>query len=183
MAYLIFVNFCTQPQFWGVEILHLEVRKFATKFSSRQNSVHYHPRTQIMNCENYECMLNCHTNYKLFKIARWVKYYTMCKIANTVQNYTQSAFFHIPRGKFYTWLKTFTQPAVVMVVTNMRCAWWAEREGGWGGVEKRFVFNIKFWVAKATDIFRWSGSMFVKLNPERIISSFLLFENILKLGR
>ena len=61
-------------------------------------------------------------------------------------------------------------------------AWWSEREGGWGGVEKRFFFNIKFLAAKATDIFCWSGSMF-KLNPERIISSFLLFENVLKLGR
>ena len=46
----------------------------------------------------------------------------MCKIAHSVKkNYTQSTFFHIPCGKFYTWLKTFTQPAVVMVVTNMRC--------------------------------------------------------------
>ena len=46
----------------------------------------------------------------------------MCKIAQSVRNYTQSTFFHVPCGKFYTWLKTFTQPAVVMVVTNMRCA-------------------------------------------------------------
>ena len=51
-----------------------------------------------------------------------------------------------------------------------------------GGELKNVFFNIKFLAAKATDIFCWSGSMF-KLNPERIISSFLLFENVLKLGR
>ena len=33
---------------WGVKILHLNVRKFATKVVSRQNSVNYHLRTQII---------------------------------------------------------------------------------------------------------------------------------------
>ena len=33
-----------------MEILHLKARKFETKVASRQNSVNYHPRTQIMNC-------------------------------------------------------------------------------------------------------------------------------------
>ena len=46
----------------------------------------------------------------------------MRKIAQIVKDYTQSTFFHVPCGKFYTWLKTFTQPSVVMVVTNVRCA-------------------------------------------------------------
>ena len=38
---------------WEVKILHLKVRKFATKVASRQNSVNYHSGTQIMNelCE------------------------------------------------------------------------------------------------------------------------------------
>ena len=45
----------------------------------------------------------------------------MCKIAHSVKNYTRSTFFHVHCGKFYTGLKTFTEPAVVMVVTNMRC--------------------------------------------------------------
>ena len=108
---------------WVVEILHLKVCKFATKVTSRQNRVNYYPRTQIMNCVRIMIyMLNCESNYTLCKIARWVKHYTMCKIAHSVKNYTQSTFFHVPCGKFYTWLKTFTQPAVVMVVTNMRCA-------------------------------------------------------------
>ena len=39
----------------------------------------------------------------------------------------QSSFFHVSIGKFYTWLIFFTQPAVVMVVTNMKyastCVW------------------------------------------------------------
>ena len=68
------------------------------------------------------CMLNCESNYTLCNIARWVFNYTMCKISHFIKNYTQSTFFHVPGGKFYNWLKTFTQPAVVMVVTNMRCA-------------------------------------------------------------
>ena len=42
-----------------------------------------------------------------------------CKTTNFVQY--QSIFFHVPIGKFYTWLNCFTQPAVVMVVTNMKC--------------------------------------------------------------
>ena len=45
-----------------------------------------------------------------------------CKISHFVKSHTQSTFFQEPCEKFYTWLKTFTQPAVVMVVTNMRCA-------------------------------------------------------------
>ena len=106
---------------WGVEILHLKVCKFA-KVDSRQNSVNYHPRTQIMICVKIMiCMLNCESNYTLCKIASLVKDYTMCKI------YTQCAFFHVPYGKFYTWLKTFTQPAVVMVVTNMGCVFYLEK--------------------------------------------------------
>ena len=55
---------------WGVEILHLKVRKFATKVASRQNSVNFHPRTQIMSCVKIMiCMLNCESNYTLYKIA------------------------------------------------------------------------------------------------------------------
>ena len=96
----------------GVEILHLKARKFGTKVASRQNSVNYHLRTQITNSVKIMiCMLN------------WVKHYTMCKIAHSVQNYTPSTIFHAPCGKCDTWLKTFTQPAVVMVVTNLRCAY------------------------------------------------------------
>ena len=68
------------------------------------------------------CMLNCESNYTLCKIARWVKHCTLCKIAHSVKNYTKINFFRVPWGKFYTWLKTFTQPSVVMVVTNVRCA-------------------------------------------------------------
>ena len=39
-----------------------------------------------------------------------VKFYTVCK-----------AVFCVPIGKFYSWLKNFTQPAVVLFVTNRRC--------------------------------------------------------------
>ena len=34
----------------------------------------------------------------------------------------KDVFFGLPVGNFYTWLNIFTQPAAVMVVTNMRCA-------------------------------------------------------------
>ena len=42
-----------------------------------------------------------------------------CKTAHFVQY--QSSFFHVYIQKFYTYLISFTQLAVVMVVTNMRC--------------------------------------------------------------
>ena len=29
--------------------------------------------------------------------------------------------FHVPIGRFYTWLIFFTQAAIVMIVTNIRC--------------------------------------------------------------
>ena len=55
---------------WGVEILHLKVRRFETKVASRKNSVNFHPRTQIMSCVKIMiCMLNCESNYTLYKIA------------------------------------------------------------------------------------------------------------------
>ena len=50
-----------------------------------------------------------------------LKMFSKCKIAHSVKDYTQSTFFHVSCEKFYTWLKTLKQPAVVMVVTNMRC--------------------------------------------------------------
>ena len=64
-----------------------------------------------------------------------MKLYTVFKITHGVWNYTlfvklhiscveyQSSFFCVPIGRFYTWLIFFTQPAVVMVVTNIRYAW------------------------------------------------------------
>ena len=47
-------------------------------------------------------------------------HFRSCKTAHFVQY--QSSFFHVSIGKFYTWLNIFTQPAVVMVVTNMKYA-------------------------------------------------------------
>ena len=49
-----------------------------------------------------------------------VNYTLVCKTAHFVQY--QSSFFHVSIQKFYTWLIFFTQPAVVMVVTNMKYA-------------------------------------------------------------
>ena len=77
------------------------------------------------------------SNYKLCKIARWVKHYTICKIAHSVKNYTLSTFFHVLCRQFYTRLQTFTQPAVVMVVTNMRCV------SDTGGLI--YLFMTKMW--------------------------------------
>ena len=116
---------------WGLEILHLKVRKFPTKIASRQKSKQRKLPFKNSNdelCENYD--MHCESNYTLCKISRWVKPYTICKIANSVKNYTQSSFFHVPCGKFYTWLKTLTQPAVVMVVINMRCVCLSRKDLG-----------------------------------------------------
>ena len=67
------------------------------------------------------------------RITHCVKLYSVCKITHfrICVNYTffcktthfvqyQSSFFHLSIGKFYTWPIFFTQPAVVMVVTNMK---------------------------------------------------------------
>ena len=39
-------------------------------------------------------------------------------------------------------------------------------------------FKIKFCTAKTMGMFRWSGSVFDRLIPERMISNFLLLENV-----
>ena len=59
--------------------------------------------------------------YIVFKIihCEW-KYTHFVKLHILCLQY-QSSFFRVPIGKFYTWLNFFTQPAVVMVVTNMKC--------------------------------------------------------------
>ena len=57
-----------------MEILHLKVRKSATKVALRQNSINYHPRTKIKNCVKIMIyMLNCKSNYTLCKIIRLVR--------------------------------------------------------------------------------------------------------------
>ena len=60
-----------------------------------------------------------------------VEFYTLCNIlvyyfTLCLKLYTQckAGFFCVPDGKFYTWdlANLFTQPAVVMVVTNIKYA-------------------------------------------------------------
>ena len=58
-----YLSFFYTTAIWGVEILHLKVRKFATKVASRQSIVNYHPRTQII---NYVKMIAC-----LSKTKKW----------------------------------------------------------------------------------------------------------------
>ena len=42
-----YLSFFYTTAIWGLEILHLKVRKFATKVASRQNSVKQHLGAQI----------------------------------------------------------------------------------------------------------------------------------------
>ena len=88
-------------------------------------------------CKNIHCVkvytvckiIHCVQNYTLC-----VKLHTVCSTTHFVQNYTifkrkhfvqyQIGFFPLYFGKFYTRLNFFTQPSVVMVVTNMRCVIW-----------------------------------------------------------
>ena len=91
----------------------------------------------------------------LYEIARWAKHYTMCKIAHSVKNYTQSTFFFVPCGNFYAWLKTFTQLAVVMAVTNMRC------------VQKNFPILTK------TNICKKKNNTFCHNSPITLLNSSL----------
>ena len=63
--------------------------------------------------------------YIVFKIihCEW-KYTHFVKLHILCLQY-QSSFFRVPIGQFYTWLNFFTQPAVVMVVTNIRYDCWS----------------------------------------------------------
>ena len=58
------------------------------------------------------------TVFKTTHFRMYIKLHTFCKTAHFVQYH--SSFFHVSVRKFYTWLNIFTQPAVVMVVTNMK---------------------------------------------------------------
>ena len=49
-----------------------------------------------------------------------VKKFYAWKCVNSRQDCSRQ-LFRVPIGKFHTWLNIFTQPAVVMVVANMRC--------------------------------------------------------------
>ena len=76
---------------------------------------------------NYTCLKLhlCIKYYYVFKITHFVSNYTLCVILHTFCKTAhfvqyQSSLFHVSIGKFYTWLNNFTQPAVVMVVTNMK---------------------------------------------------------------
>ena len=88
-----------------MEILHLKVRKFATKVASRQNSVNYVPSKKSNHelCESheYDMLVELRVKLHIRKIARWVKHYTMYmyKKEHSVKNYTQGTFFHVPCGK------------------------------------------------------------------------------------
>ena len=74
-------------------VIFLHNRNLRHGFASRQNSVNYHSRTQIMNCVKIMiCMLNCESNYILCKIARWVKHYTKYKIAHSVKKFHSKHF-------------------------------------------------------------------------------------------
>ena len=49
-------------------------------------------------------------------------------------------FFPVPIGNYYTWLILFTQQAVVMVLTNIRCVRWA----GFHNLVWALVYLISF---------------------------------------
>ena len=58
--------------------------------------------------------------YTVHKFTHCVKEHTFCKTTHFVLSISKQ-FFRVPIGKFQTWLIFFTQSAVVIVVTNMRC--------------------------------------------------------------
>ena len=70
-------------------------------------------------CVNIHCV-KLHSVCKITYFRICVNDTLFCKTTHCVQY--QSSFFHVSIGKFYTWLIFFTQPAVVMVVTNMKYA-------------------------------------------------------------
>ena len=68
IAYFIFVIFYTTA---GVEILHLKVRKFATKVAPQQNSINFDPR--ITHCVKLQGGWNT---------APCVRFHTLCNLCN-----------------------------------------------------------------------------------------------------
>ena len=57
---------------------------------------------------------------------------------NSLWRFTR--FFPVPIGNYYTWLILFTQQAVVMVLTNIRCVRWA----GFHNLVRALVYLISF---------------------------------------
>ena len=89
--------------------------------------VKLYTQSKIIHCLlNYTLCLNLHSLCKkntVHKYTLCVKEHTFWKLHISCLQY-QSSFFRVLIGKFYTWLKKFTQPAVVMVVTNIRCGFY-----------------------------------------------------------
>ena len=91
-----YLSFFYTDTFWGLKILHSYLRKFATKITSRQNSVKLHIVYKITHCVLYYTQLcnitNCVTNYKCVCYPFCVKLHTVSKITHFVENYTLSAY-------------------------------------------------------------------------------------------
>ena len=127
-SYLIFIILFYTTAVWGVEILHLKVHKFATKLPCNKTA-----QTTIWELKQwivwelwYECWIAS-------QITHCVKLQGGWNTTPCVRLHTQSTFFHVHSGNYYTWLKTFTQPVVVMVwqiwgmggdADNQQQWWW-----------------------------------------------------------
>ena len=85
--YTWYLSFFYTTTFWGLEILHSKVRKFATKIASRQNSVNLR--------QKLPCDKNCVNHHHTAEIdTMCVKLHTVWKITHCVYNYTLSVKLH-----------------------------------------------------------------------------------------
>ena len=79
---------------------------------------------------------------------------------NSLWRFTR--FFPVPIGNYYTWLILFTQQAVVMVLTNIRCVRWA----GFHNLVWTLVYLISFNQFNVIDISLSQPS----INPDEILT-------------
>ena len=116
-AYLIFVTFFYTIAIWCLEVLHLKLRKFATRVDSRQNS--------IMNCLNTMIwMLNCKSNDTLCKIAIWVKHYTVCILYCIIASSVEVTLFRAV--SFFYPVENFTLDSIFYITNG--CDGWDKYE-------------------------------------------------------
>ena len=94
-----------QQQFFAVKLFRSRCHLRLSKTCSREKS-------------DFDMKLRISTCFAkpLFEVKKFYAW----KCVNSRHNCLRQ-LFRVPIGKFYTWLNIFTQPAVVMVVTNMRC--------------------------------------------------------------
>ena len=129
-----YLSFFYTTTFWGLEILHSKVRKFATKIASRQNSVNLRQKLPCdKNCVNHhhtaEIDTMCVKLHTVWKITHCVYNYTLsvklhaeCKITHCVKNYTLCVKLHTECKKTHC-VENYTLSVKLHTVWKIYTVW------------------------------------------------------------